>query len=194
MNDFPRNELPSPTNIEYKGVSAFFQNRLTSTMPTHPDPVHMFIDMDGVLCDTTKKIEELLGVSLESLGGKIPWERIHALCPNMYSELSPTPDMLELWHYVNRYNPKILTAMPFRWSWPNVTSQKRQWVEKFIGPHIEVRFGPHAVDKQYHCRGSSHILVDDSVLNIHQWISRGGVGVLHRTASETIDLLKSHGY
>lgn len=158
------------------------------------EPPEVFVDMDEVLADWYKKAREVLGPDLVNGGNDFDWAELHAACPDLYRRLDPMPDMKELWDYVKKYNPILLTAIPRRWSWPDVTAQKREWAYEHLGPSVEVRFGPHAIDKQYHCRKPNAILIDDNSKNIVQWISRGGIGIEHKSAADSIAQLKSYGY
>jgi 5'(3')-deoxyribonucleotidase len=89
-----------------------------------------------------------------------------------------------------------LTAIPKRWAWPDVTKQKRGWIKNYL-PEISddrIRFGPYAEDKQYHCTGHLDILIDDKIRNIEQWRARGGTGICHTSALDTIKQLRELGF
>ena len=63
-----------------------------------------------------------------------------------------------------------------------------KWVHRYFGDDVDVRFGPFAIDKQFHCTPGA-ILIDDKPKNIEQWNARGGCGILHTSAKNTIDYL-----
>lgn len=160
--------------------------------PLKPIP-KFFFDMDGVLVNFDKKFQEVMpGVKEED---DWLWEDLHKLCPDIYLEAEPMPDARQLWEYVTFYGiPHVLTAIPRRWSWPNVTKHKRQWMEKHFGlHHSNVLFGPYAEDKQFHCLQPHYVLIDDKAINIEQWKARGGIGILHTSTVNTIKELRAMG-
>lgn len=179
----------------------------TSTQPGNPMPLQpsvgsfrinqepptFFVDMDEVVADWFALARTYMPEIINN-ASNFQWPDLYALAPNLYRDLPPTKDMHELWDYVKKYNPVMLTAIPRRWSWPKVTQHKREWMAEHIGAHVEVRFGPHAEDKQFHCKKPNDVLIDDNHKNITQWISRGGIGILHTSAADTIAQLKTYGY
>ena len=50
----------------------------------------------------------------------------------------------------------------------------------------------YSADKQKYA-APNHILIDDRKSNIDQWVSRGGVGILHTSTADTIRQLKKLG-
>lgn len=150
----------------------------------------IFLDMDGVIADWEKSAAAYLGHIDYS---KISWQELIGVAPDLYANLEVMDGAYELIQFIRSSSQvesvKILTAIPSRVSWPQCTDHKREWVKKYFGD-IEVLFGPYAKDKQYHCKGINDILIDDSELNIPQWRSRGGIGILHTSTEDTIEVLK----
>lgn len=151
-----------------------------------------YVDLDGVLVNFDKEFQKhMQGLTEED---DWTWQELYRLCPDIYAIAEPMPDAYILWKHLLQHgihNLRILTAIPKRWNWPEVTKHKRNWVkEKFGLPEKQVLFGPYAEDKQYHCSGPSDILIDDKIINIHQWVSRGGIGIHHESAIETIRKLE----
>lgn len=158
---------------------------------------NLFVDMDGVLADFTGTVIELIGQNWKDERDIVHWHKFIGYS-NLFEILKPLPDAFELWNYVNDISyegnwriPQILTALPKHGMqyFPDCVTHKRQWIHNYLGDKIKVNFGPFPVDKQYHC-SPGDILIDDSTMNIDQWRSRGGVGILHRSAAETISKLK----
>ena len=69
------------------------------------DAPTIYCDMDGVLADFVK-------FTREHLGQKFTDENWHDLPPDMFYQLPPMPDAKQLWRFIGRYNPNILTAIP----------------------------------------------------------------------------------
>lgn len=159
----------------------------------HWSPDRFYFDMDGVLADFDRHFQKFFPGKHDDDGWE--WEDLHKLCPDMYSVCPPMKDMYEMLDALKGYQHcwHILTAIPKRWSWPDVTHQKRGWVKRYIPgiPDDRILFGPYAEDKQFHCRGHGDILIDDKARNIEQWRRRGGTGILHTSAAETLKQLRS---
>lgn len=144
--------------------------------------------MDGVLYDFDKLFKTVMpGVDMED-DDSWSWEELHRVCPNMYLDGEAMPGIREVFNYAASLGKNyILTAVPRRWSWPNVTKHKRTWAYgNFALPIERIRFGPYAEDKQYHIRDKSDVLIDDRIRNIDQWRLRGGIGIHHKSPEETL--------
>jgi len=48
---------------------------------------------------------------------------------------------------------------------------------------------PRSASKQNHA-GKNRILIDDLESNINEWEAKGGIGILHKNAGETLAILK----
>ena len=84
----------------------------------------IYIDLDGVICDFDKRREELLskGVSPHKI-----WTHEDA-----FSDLEPIDGAVEAWNTLQeKYETYILSTPP--WSSPRSWSDKRIWVEKYLG-------------------------------------------------------------
>lgn len=82
------------------------------------------IDMDGVLCDfdTRYTVLRAMGVREHQI-----WKH-----PELYNDLDPIIGAVEAWEKLqDKYDTYILSTPP--WSSPLAWSQKREWVEKYLG-------------------------------------------------------------
>lgn len=156
--------------------------------------MRFFWDMDGVLYDFDKLFAEVMpGVDMED-DDAWSWEELHRVCPNMYLDGKVMPGIRDVFYYAASVGKNyVLTAVPRRWPWPNVTKHKRNWMFANFGlPHERIRFGPYAEDKQYHIREKkSDVLIDDRIRNIEQWRARGGIGIHHTSPEETLNQIKN---
>lgn len=153
----------------------------------------IFVDLDGVLADWFTAASKMLNNNFKDGSNDFDWEDLFNSNPNMYRELPLMPDAMLLWKHIEKYNPVILTAIPSRWHWPQATAQKRNWVHEHFGEHVDVRFGPFAIDKQFHCVHNQCLLIDDMEKNIVQWKAAGGPAIHHKSAAETVAILEMHG-
>lgn len=155
----------------------------------------IFVDLDGVLVDFDKQMEkEGFSPTVVQQNKKIKakfWQHIMALSKRgipFWSKMDPMPDAFELWNYVKKYQPKILSATG---SVGNAAEEKRAWVKQFLGdvPVFLVRKS----EQKAQYAAPHHILIDDSKKSIEPWIKVGGIGILHKNAIETIQQLKGLG-
>jgi len=157
----------------------------------------IYLDMDGVLADFDAKGLELFGSTWKEEIKLPEWGRFSAY-PSIYEMLAPMPDALELYEGCcqftgDRNQVQILTALPrrARLQFPDAVQHKVEWARKHIHPQIRVRFGPFAMDKQYHCYSPQDVLIDDMQINIDQWNNIGGIGILHTSAQQSLQQLRA---
>lgn len=149
--------------------------------------------MDGVLYDFDSLFKiHMPHVEIED-DRVWTWQELHMKNPNMYLDGKEMPGIRRVYDFVSKINSEVyvLTAIPRRWNWPNVTKHKRQWMADNFGMSADkVLFGPYAEDKQFHVRGPRDILIDDRIRNIEQWNARGGTGIHHTGVESTLGELK----
>lgn len=149
---------------------------------------NIYVDMDGVLVDFDGFIKQQFGKNFIDLNNDWIWSKL-AKYEDLYAILEPMVDAYDLWNAIKHLKPKILTAVPSKIEMQRAPSDKIEWVKKYLSKDVEVNFGPHSINKQEWCKPGD-VLIDDSPINIVQWESRGGYGILHSTASLTIKNLK----
>ena len=90
-----------------------------------------------------------------------------------WTEMPWMNDGHELWNFIKQYKPTILSA-PSRN--PVSSKGKKEWVKSELpGTKLILAF---ADEKQKYSEENS-ILIDDMKKNIEQWVSQGGIGILH---------------
>jgi len=167
----------------------------------------LFVDYDGVLVDFHAGVKNLTGYHYKDphwkSDPKLRQERtkqIESAGPQWWATLPPMPDYEEIWNFVFRYDPHILTAMP-SWKGGEQVAEhadigKRAWNEKYTKrPHHKF----HVVtrdSKKYFARNEHgpNILIDDFDQNINAWRGAGGIAIHHTNARDTIDRLRLLGY
>jgi hypothetical protein len=157
----------------------------------------VYEDLDGCLADFDKKYFEVTGISThhaDSQGKNKFWEILKdglekkkMTEQQFWETIEWMPDGKELWSYIKKYKPIILTA-PSR----NKESiiGKSKWVKKYLGyPPVIFRSA-----KQKHLEaGENKILIDDRKDTIERWINAGGIGIHHISTNNTIKELKKLG-
>lgn len=84
----------------------------------------VYIDMDGVLANFDKRVKEL-----EAQGFKAGSVFKH---PEAYKDLEPIEGAIEAWHSLQEKYETYVLSTP-AWSNPDSWSEKRIWVEKYLG-------------------------------------------------------------
>jgi hypothetical protein len=150
----------------------------------------LFVDLDGVLVDFDKGVEEATG----RLPGKQAPGRMWAIIartPEFYAGLDWMPDGRELWDRVLPLQPTILTGLPRgKWAEP----QKREWCNRELGEEIEVItcMSREKAQKaaEFLTDGETPILIDDRESIAEAWQEMGGIFIHHRSAADSIKQLE----
>jgi len=127
--------------------------------------------MDGVLCDMDKALKDL------GWNGKDWWTPIEGK-EDFWINMPWMKDGKKLWKYLKQYTTHILSS-PSRD--PMSRSGKKKWCKRELGDvhvYLSNDKGTYADDRS--------ILIDDREENITDWKKNGGIGILHKSASQTI--------
>jgi hypothetical protein len=152
----------------------------------------IYCDMDGVIADFDTRFRELAKMSPDQYEEKYGIEKFWNFIDNeigvrFWVGIPWMQDGKQLWEYIKKYKPTLLSA-PSR----NNESRlgKRLWVKKHI-PGTKLVLASR-VNKQDYAKPNA-ILIDDRPDTIIEWENKGGVGILHKSAEETIQKLKGLG-
>ncbi|MFO8064004.1 MAG: hypothetical protein ACQETQ_01515 [Spirochaetota bacterium] len=158
----------------------------------------LFVDLDGVLADFDRAVEEITGLPPSQQSPKAMWPRI-AKTPGFYENLHWTPDGRDLWDYIAAYNPVVLTGLP-RGSWAE--PQKLAWCRRELGTEVPVitcmsREKPQKAAEWLSEHRSAHgvipLLIDDRAGQKAPWEEAGGVFVHHTATERTLAALAELG-
>ncbi len=153
----------------------------------------LYCDLDGVLVNFTGGYEKLTGQNIEGkfINNEAFWKPISDAKEHFWAELEWCHDGRDLWDYIQKYKPIILSA-PSR----EVSSQigKDMWLSRHI-PEItsSQRYYVPRWEKMKYAY-SKAILIDDMSNTIEEWINKGGIGILHTSTSNTIKQLEDLGF
>jgi len=151
--------------------------------------ITLYLDMDGVLADFNKEY-------LKHDPEKNDRKRFRSAVINdkIFEKLDFMPDTQELLNHVSKLHDvkiEILTSMgthdPFQGN--AAKEQKLAWLKKHSIPYF-ANFVRSKGEKAQYATPTS-ILIDDSPGCIGPFIEKGGHGILHHKASETIRILDS---
>jgi len=158
----------------------------------------MFVDLDGVLVNFDKGYQKLTGKSTHHADVQVKkdfWKTFNNSIKSQntsefkyWSELEWMHDGKQLWNYIKKYTPYILTAPTYN---PESKEGKSLWVTKHLDNVRKLYFKSAATKAEYSRK--NRILIDDRAATIDDWNARGGVGILHTNAANTIKQLKQLG-
>lgn len=148
--------------------------------------------MDGVIVDFVKGYKELTGVDTTNYVNSTPefWRPVDEQGPAFWASLDWTRDGQQLWSYIKRYKPNILSS-------PSRSQTSRVGKEAWVKTHIpksqyrELLLYPRHEKQLF--SGENHILIDDLKKTIDEWNAAGGIGIHHISTADTIKELKKLG-
>jgi hypothetical protein len=156
------------------------------------DAYTIYLDMDGTITDFERRFEQFAGVtpnefisqkSIEFGEGKADeqfWDLIdNQIGVRFWAGMPWMPEGEELYKYVKKYKPQILTS-------PSKDDSSRigkgVWVKRNM-PGVPLKFGYKAEGKAKFA-GPNKILIDDRAENIQAWKSAGGIGILFKSTEQ----------
>jgi hypothetical protein len=155
----------------------------------------IFVDLDGVMADLDKHVKEVTGKSFEEL--RASGSGFTEFCAaqreqgnTVFDNLDKHDDADELWNYVVKYKPDILTATGYPTE--KATAEKIRWVMDNLSGYDKILTTTSGADKHKYA-APNHILIDDRMKAIGPWREAGGIGIEHKSAADTISQLKSLG-
>ena len=148
----------------------------------------IFLDLDGVMADFGKAVQNLLGQYPDKLDPQEMWPAI-INADHFFLNIPKKRDADSLWSHIKGNDVEVLTGLPPAAS--NGKEDKIKWVQRNISKNIKVHVVP-AKDKQ-NFADEHHILIDDRPKNIDRWKAAGGIGILHKSTAQTVKELKKLG-
>lgn len=149
----------------------------------------IYCDLDGCLVNFSKGYYDLTGIDLngEHKEGSEFWKPIEEAGEDFWFNLEWMDDGKELFNYIKRHKPEILSA-PSR----HISSRigKYRWGKINIpGTKINLCYSKY----KWSYSDNNSLLIDDRKDIIDSWIEKGGFGILHINTKETIKQLKEIG-
>lgn len=163
----------------------------------------IYFDMDGVLADFDRGVEELCGLQAIPQAEKHRhpgcddemWEKVRKV-GHFYDKLELMPGAREMFDAVyGKYGAdcEILTGIPKpRRGITTSGEDKTNWMHRLLSKDIVVNI-VFREDKPEYCTGADCILIDDLEKNIKAWEEIGGTGILHKSSEETLQTLIDMG-
>ena len=151
----------------------------------------IYCDMDGVLIDFEKGYYDLTGTSTKQFpkGDNPFWQPISDAGAEFWATLPWMPDGKELWNYIKKYTPNILSSPSQD---PSSKVGKEAWLKMNLQGGYKKAYFYGRANKQLFS-DKNRILIDDLPNTINEWNAKGGIGILHTSAANTIKELKKLG-
>ena len=159
----------------------------------------IYCDMDGVLADFKTGAQRTTGMSINKWmnipSSKEKWALIKAK-KNFWSTLPWMSDGKQLWSYISKFDPHILSAYLEKTFDPNCIPGKAAWCRKNLGISGAKVNLVRRRDKQLFAKnaGQPCILIDDYDKNTSQFTAKGGIGITFKSATQAIRDLKKLGF
>ena len=150
--------------------------------------------MDGVLCDFVLAAKMATGQNWLGLRTGQDWESIKKT-KNFWSTMPWTKDGRQLWSYIKKHNPHILSA--YSVEDPNCIPGKRRWLKSNLGytQNSMINIVRRREKKNFAMdKRRPAILIDDYPKNVSDFKSAGGIGIIHSNTQTTISQLKRFGF
>lgn len=162
----------------------------------------IYLDMDGVLADFDKGVNEMCGMLATSQNQRYDrqhddrmWEAIRQV-GHFYDKLEPMPGAKEMFDIIyGKYGDQceILTGIPKPFRGIDTAGEdKIAWTRRMLSGTVKINI-VYRKEKMEHCQGPQDVLIDDRADTIREWESKGGVGILHKSAGETLARLREMG-
>ena len=158
----------------------------------------IYFDMDGVLADFDRGIIELGKIAKVNQSKATPttddelWNAVRSV-DNFYDKLEPVSGSVEMFRKLySIYGDKceILSAVPKpHRNIPSAREDKIKWVRRVLSDQVVINL-VYRAEKQDFVKGKGCILIDDYQINIDEWISAGGTGILFESADKVLEKLK----
>ena len=102
----------------------------------------------------------------------------------------------QLWSYISKFDPHILSAYVEESFDPNCIPGKTEWLRRTAGisNRSKINLVRRKAKKLFAKKGSPSILIDDYEKNVREFINAGGKAIHPTNTSKTISELKKLGF
>lgn len=158
----------------------------------------LFIDMDGVLCDFNKRVQEITGIkdNVSQDKYKIPntdkmiwWDDIYAIGEKFWIDMEFLESGHKLWEIIKFYPYKEILTICGRNDFGHIG--KIKWIENNLQTSIPINILTWGESKGTYAN-PHNILIDDYDKNINEWIENNGIAIKHKTFDATYNKLSKY--
>jgi len=142
-----------------------------------------FVDMDGVLADFDRHVQDLFGFHPRQIPDDDLWVLVQSL-PDFWLTIPVKHGARDLWSAVQPYTPVILTGCP-RSHYDLAAAHKVTWAKQHFGDTVNI-ITCLSRNKAQYLQSTDDILIDDRGSNVRRWRKAGGRAIYYRTAAQTL--------
>jgi hypothetical protein len=154
----------------------------------------IYVDMDGVIADFSKRYKEKFRVTPEETRENKDFKGYFKkfIDDSEFITLDLMPDAKELLHFLHELDvPKeILSSTARPENHDDIAPQKIKWLETH-GINYKANLVP-GKSLKYKYATPNSIIIDDTKSVIDDWNKAGGIGIHHKDAASTIAILKMY--
>ena len=144
----------------------------------------IYLDMDGVLTDFEAGFKNATGKATKDIPDEAERWAMVMDTKDFWKNLPVMPGAGKLLNYLKHHEHVMVLSSPGTSDAVRARAQKTGWLEGMIGSDIPVIFRRGRDKAEY--AGHDSILIDDRSENVQGWISKGGIGIIHKNAELTI--------
>ena len=155
----------------------------------------VYLDMDGVIADFTKRYKELYHMEPREAEKKKEFDKFfnEFIATGQFAKLDLMPGAMDGLTFLRKHltiPTQILSSTANEARYEDISNQKLIWLQTH-GITFSANFVPGKRHK-YKFAGPDKIIIDDTQSVIDQWKEAGGIGILHKDWPSTLAILKMY--
>ena len=155
----------------------------------------IYLDMDGVIADFTKRYKELYRMEPKDAEKKKQFDKFfnEFIATGQFAKLDLMPGAMDGLTFLRKHltiPTQILSSTANEARYEDISNQKLIWLQTH-GITFSANFVPGKRHK-YKFAGPDKIIIDDTQSVIDQWREAGGIGILHKDWPSTLAILRQY--
>jgi hypothetical protein len=155
----------------------------------------IYLDMDGVIADFTKRYKELYRMEPREAEKSKQFDKFfdEFIATGQFAKLDLMPDAMDGLTFLRKHltiPTQILSSTANEARYEDISNQKLIWLQ-IHGITFSANFVPGKRYK-YKFAGPDKIIIDDTESVINDWKAAGGIGILHKDWPSTLAILRQY--
>ena len=155
----------------------------------------IYLDMDGVIADFTKRYKELYRMEPKDAEKKKQFDKFfnEFIATGQFAKLDLMPGAIDGLTFLRKHltiPTQILSSTANEARYEDISNQKLIWLQTH-GITFSTNFVPGKRHK-YKFAAPDKIIIDDTQSVIDQWREAGGIGILHKDWPSTLVILRKY--
>jgi hypothetical protein len=159
-----------------------------------PKVTKIWLDMDGVIADFTKRYEQLYGIHPSAAEKDNKFDELfhRFVITNQFATLDMMPNAFQLISFLKglKIPTEILSSTGTKQDYDEISRQKGIWLDTNNVP-FKRTFVP-GKEHKYKYATPTDILIDDTEVNIDDWKKAGGIAIWHKNVEDTLAILRMY--